>query len=270
MREERIGTGVSVDASEIPALDLFVENTSPSEDGEAMDKYSAKLNSVPPADERCWFALYTASRHEKRVARHLLQREIEHFLPIYRTQHRWKDGTNAVLELPLFPGYVFVQIRRSERVSVLEVPGAVSLIGSSSVPAPLPDSEVETLRKGLNPARSMPHPVLTAGQRVRIKSGALAGLAGVIVRKKGGYRVVLTLNLLMQSIAIEVDGDDVEPEDASFPLTLEDTDKETEQPERVPLYQFNCLESYPGRTQVAFPAVSHPANECRAGVPSAA
>src|SRR5689334_20609025 len=98
----------------------------PSEDSEAMPKITGgmEMNS-----ERGWFAVYTTCRHEKRVAHHLEQRSIEHFLPIYRTQHKWKDGTRAMLDLPLFPGYVFVRIEPRARVGVLEVPGVVSMIG---------------------------------------------------------------------------------------------------------------------------------------------
>ena len=224
----------------------------------------------PGGDERYWFALYTIRRHKKRVARHLLHKEIEHFLPIYRKRHRWRDGTSVMLELPLFSGYMFVRIRKNERVGVLEAPGAVSLIGSASQPSSLQDFEVKTLRKGLNPESSEPHPLLTAGERVRIKRGPLAGTGGIIVRKKGGYRVVITLDLLMQNIAIEIDGDDVEPENASFPLKLEAKPKEIKQPERTPLYRFNCLDSSPERTQVAFPVRSLPANDCCVGVPLAA
>jgi transcription antitermination factor NusG len=144
------------------------------------------------------------------VARNLGQRQIEHFLPIYRTQHTWKDGTRATLDLPLFPGYVFVHIDLHDRVGVLEVPGVVSMIGTARQPAPLPDLEVEALRAGLDPTKAEPHPLLTVGQRVRIKRGALSGVEGIVVRKKNGLQVVLTLSLLMQSIAIEINGDDVE------------------------------------------------------------
>lgn len=200
---------------------------------------------------RRWFAVYTTSRHEKRVAQHLEQRQIEHFLPVYRAQHRWKDGSRVSLDLPLFPGYVFVRIVAHDRVGVLEVPGVVSMIGTGSRPVPLPDFEMEILRSGLDPTRAEPHPLLTVGQKVRIKVGALSGLEGIVVRRKSGFRVVLTLDLLMQSIAIEVDGDDVEPVDASFPPTLEATDKEIEQPQRAPLYQFKCLDSYPEPSLVA-------------------
>jgi len=192
-----------------------VENTPPSEDGEALRQNSSTPSQAQSRNSaRNWFAVYTTCRHEKRVARNLGQRQIEHFLPIYRTQHTWKDGTRAMLDLPLFPGYVFVRIDLHDRVGVLEVPGVVSMIGTARQPAPLPDLEVEALRAGLDPTKAVPHPLLTVGQRVRITRGALAGVEGIVVRKKSGFQVVLTLNLLMQSIAIEVSGDDVELADS--------------------------------------------------------
>jgi transcription antitermination factor NusG len=187
--------------------------------------------------ERRWFAVYTTCRHEKRVAQHLEQRQIEHFLPIYRTQHRWKDGSRVMIDLPLFPGYVFVRINSRNRVGVLEVPGVVSMIGTALQPAPLPDFEVETLRNGLDPMRTEPHPLLTVGQRVRIKTGALTGVEGIVIRKKNGLRVVLTLSLLMQSIAVEVDGDDVEVVSASSSLTLEITDNDSYRQRHTPVPQ---------------------------------
>ena len=199
----------------------------------------------PSGQQEHWFAVYTTCRHEKRVARHLAQRQIEHFLPIYRTQRKWKDGSRVNLDLPLFPGYVFVRVCASARVRVLEVPGVVSMIGRASCPVPLPDLEVEVLRAGLDPLRVEPHPLLVVGQRVRIRVGALAGIEGIVIRKKGGFRLVLTLDLLMQSIAIEVNGDDVEPMDTLSPLTLEVTDRDVESPQRIPLYEFKCLDSYP-------------------------
>ena len=186
----------------------------------------AKMASPGSAAEKRWFAVYTTCRHEKRVARHLEQREIEYFLPIYRTQHRWKDGSRVMVDLPLFPGYVFVRIDPRKRVGVLEVPGVVSMIGTASRPAALPDFEVEALQAGLDPMRAEPHPLLTVGQRVRIRRGALAGVEGFVIRKKSGFRVVFTLSLLMQSIAIEVDGEDVELVDASSPLMVEGTYQE--------------------------------------------
>jgi transcription antitermination factor NusG len=210
------------------------KNALPSEDGEAMRKNAASVSSIT---QRRWFAVYTTCRHEKRVAQHLEQRQIEHFLPLYRTQHTWKDGSRVMVDLPLFPGYVFVKVDCTNRVGVLAVPGVVSMIGSALRPAALPDFEVERLRAGLNPLRVEPHHLLTVGQRVRIKTGSLAGVEGIVVRIKGGTRVVLTLSLLMKSIAIEVDEDDVEFVQTPSLLTPETTyrEKEIRRPQQLQL-----------------------------------
>ncbi len=158
-----------------------------------------------------WFALYTTARHEKRVAYHLGQREIEHFLPLYRAQRKWSDGSRVTLDLPLFPGYLFVRVARTERVRVLEVPGALTMVvGTGGQPASLPDALIQTLRSGLAMAAVEPHPLLLVGQRVRICAGAFAGLEGVVLRSKSGCRVVLTLEHIMRSFSIEVAVSDLE------------------------------------------------------------
>jgi transcription antitermination factor NusG len=111
---------------------------------------------------------------------------------------------------------VFVHIRRVDRVLVLEVPGVLWVVGSSvSQPTPLPEFEIETLRTALDPLRVEPYPTLTAGQRVRIRAGALAGISGIVDRRQNSFRVVITLELIMQSIAVEVDADDLEPIESS-------------------------------------------------------
>lgn len=173
---------------------------------------SVPETSVAEPARTHWFAVYTTYRHEKRVAAHLQNRAIEHFLPIYRAQHRWKDGSKATLDLPLFPCYVFVRIAREQRVPVLDVPGVLWMVGNSgSQPIPLPELEIETLRAALDPLRVEPHPYLAAGQRVRIRAGMLAGMEGIVVRCKNSLRVVISLDLIMQSIAVEVSADDLEP-----------------------------------------------------------
>jgi transcription antitermination factor NusG len=159
-----------------------------------------------------WFAVYTAPCHEKRVAQQLSLREIDYFLPLYHVRRQWKDGSKVNLALPLFPGYIFVRIKRKERVRVLEVPKVVSIVqGLNREPAPLPDSDIEVLRAGLQAVPAEPHPFLTVGQRARVRSGPLAGREGVLVRKKNSARLVITLDLIMQSIALEIDGDNLEP-----------------------------------------------------------
>jgi transcription termination/antitermination protein NusG len=158
-----------------------------------------------------WFAAYTYSHHEKRVASYFAERQIESFLPLYSTRHRWKNRCEMDLELPLFPNYVFVHIDPRERVRVLEVPGVQSLVGFGRALAPLPQFEIEALRSGLGQRKIEPHPYLVIGERVRIKAGPMAGMEGVLVRKKNNFRVVLALDVIMQSVAVEVDADDLEP-----------------------------------------------------------
>lgn len=126
------------------------------------------------------------------------------------------------------------------------------MIEISAHPAPLADSEAEALRTGLDPMRAGPHPIRIARQWVRIHERALAGIDGIAVRKKSEYRVVLTLNLLTQSTAIEVHGADVKPVDTSFQPMLEPKDKEIEK--RASLNQFHCLDFDSESTQVAVAA----------------
>src|SRR6266478_5383787 len=172
-----------------------------------------KMHRLAAAQESSanWFAAYTNSHHEKRVASHFAERRIESFLPLYAALHRWKNRCEMNLELPLFPNYVFVRIDPRERVRVLEVPGVMSLVGFGRTLAPLPDFEIEALRSGLGKRKIEPHPYLVIGEPVRIKSGPMTGVEGVLVRKKNHFRVVLALELIMQSVAVEVDADDLEP-----------------------------------------------------------
>lgn len=167
-----------------------------------------------------WFAVYTTSRHEKRVALHLSMREIEHYLPLYRTQRKWSDGSKVTLDLPLFPGYIFVRIERAERVRVLEVPGVLAVVGGKrGEQGSLTEADIDALRTGLPLRHVEPHAFLKVGQRARIRSGAFADMEGVVIQKKNSFRVILTLDTIMQSFAVEVDGKELEPLHAISPLT---------------------------------------------------
>src|SRR5439155_23585530 len=131
-----------------------------------------------------WYAAYTRANHERRVADQLGEREVEHFLPEYESVRKWKDR-KVRLQMPLFPGYVFVRLALRERLRVLQVPGVARLVGFGGTPCALPDAEMETLRTGLNGAVAVqPHPYLTAGRRVRVKTGPLAGLIGILKTRK--------------------------------------------------------------------------------------
>jgi transcription antitermination factor NusG len=158
-----------------------------------------------------WYAAHTNSRHEKRVAQQMEGNQIAHFLPLYKSVRRWKDRKKQV-ELPLFPGYVFVHIALRDRLQVLKLPGVVQLISFNGTPAPLPDAEIEALRGGL--AKSLatePHPYLTVGKKVRVHSGPMAGVEGILLRRKEKFRVVLSIHLIQRSVAVEVDETEIEP-----------------------------------------------------------
>lgn len=158
-----------------------------------------------------WYAAYICANHEKRVAALLDERRIEHFLPLYATVHRWRDRY-VHLQLPLFPGYVFVHLPLRDRLAVLRIPSVVHLVGGNrGMPEPLPEEQIETLQSGLRAdLETRPHPFLTRGRRVRIKSGPLSGMEGILEHTKRKRRVVLSVELIMRSIAVEVDAADIE------------------------------------------------------------
>jgi len=158
-----------------------------------------------------WLAVYTASRHEKCVARHLADREIESFLPLYPKVHHWKRRSAVSLELPLFSNYVFVHMHLFRRGALLAVPGVLAVVGKGREPAPLPDGEIESLRTALEQNKFEPHPYLRTGERVRVRSGSMEGFEGILIRKKNELRVVLTLDLIQRSVSVEVDASIVEP-----------------------------------------------------------
>jgi transcription antitermination factor NusG len=186
----------------------------------SLDSRLVHLEQAQDFDSR-WYAAYTTPRHEKRLAEHFDVRRIEHFLPLYHVQRRWKDGSKVSLELPLFPNYIFVRIARRDRVRVLEVPGVLFIAGSGREPTPLPDDEIEALRRGLALWKIEPHYYLVVGEKACINAGPFAGMQGVLIRKKNNLRVVLTLPLIMQSVAVEVDAHDVVPVDpVRFPVAL--------------------------------------------------
>jgi transcription antitermination factor NusG len=159
--------------------------------------------------ETRWYAAYTCANHEKCVAGQLEQRTVEHFLPLYESVRRWKDR-RVRLQLPLFPGYVFVRTALRDRLQILEIPGVVRLVGFNGTPTAMPDDEMEALRDGLSrQLRTEPHPYLTVGRRVRIIGGPFQGLEGILLRKRGNFRVVLSLDLIQRSIVVDVDASDV-------------------------------------------------------------
>jgi transcription antitermination factor NusG len=156
-----------------------------------------------------WYAAYTSSRHEKRVEEHLRQREIGCFLPLYETVHRWNNGRHRV-KLPLFPGYVFVHMAMRDKLRVLQVPGLAQIVSFNGAPAVLPEAEIETLRNALSAGVfAQPYRYLNVGSRVEICRGPLQGMRGILLRHQGQLRVVLSVEMIMRSVVVEVEAADV-------------------------------------------------------------
>lgn len=161
--------------------------------------------------EPLWYAAYTSANHEKHVAEHFARRSLEHFLPLYQSVRRWKDR-RVQLQRPLFPGYVFVRIALRDRLQVLQVPGVANLVGFSGTPTALPQKEIDALRTSLlNGVRAEPHPYLKVGRRVRVRSGPLTGMEGLLVKRRNKARFVLSLDLIQRAMAVEVEEVDLEP-----------------------------------------------------------
>ena len=175
-------------------------------------RYEFDALTLPPSWlEQHWYAVYTCANHEKRVASEMEARGVEHFLPSYRSIRRWKDR-RVNLELPLFPGYVFARLVLCDRLRVLQIPSVVRLVGFNGLPTALPDKDMDIMRSGLaDRSRAEPHPFLTVGRRVRISAGPFAGLEGILTRKKSGLRVVVSLDLIQRSIAVDIDSANVLP-----------------------------------------------------------
>jgi transcription antitermination factor NusG len=162
-------------------------------------------------DQLRWYAAYTSANHEKRVAEHFRVREVEHFLPTYCSVRRWKDR-RVTLQLPLFPGYVFVRIALRDRLRVVQVPGLARLVGFNGMPAALPKEEIAALQATLaSGVRAEPHPFLVVGRRVRVKSGPMTGMQGILLKRKGRFRVVISIELIQRAVALDADVADVEP-----------------------------------------------------------
>lgn len=157
-----------------------------------------------------WYVAHVSSRHEKAVAAQLQSRNIEHLLPLYEATHQWKNRP-ATVKLPLFPGYVFVRIPMSHRLSVLVVPGVAGLVSFGGSPAPVPDSEIAAVRETVDRKLQFePCPYVGIGSRVLITCGPLQGLEGLVMRSKGKFKLVLSIDLILRSVAVEVDAADVE------------------------------------------------------------
>ncbi|HVX65012.1 MAG TPA: UpxY family transcription antiterminator [Bryobacteraceae bacterium] len=152
-----------------------------------------------------WHAIQVRPQHEKAVDRHLCYLGRESFLPLFRTRRRWSDRIKE-LEMPLFPGYVLCRFEAHEKGAVLSVPGVRSIVSFGSELAVIPDAEVDSIRALLRagvPIR--PWPYLEVGNRVRIESGPLQGVQGVLLKFKNEWQVVVSVEILRRSVMAEVE-----------------------------------------------------------------
>ena len=159
-----------------------------------------------------WYAVRTRSNFEKTIAAELVRKGLDSYLPTLREVHQWSQR-KKILDLPLFPGYVFARFvdTPEQRVRVLRTQGAVRILGSSAQIEPVPDFELEAVRRLLESAvPCLRHPFLREGDWVRVKRGPLTDLEGLFVRAKGPGRLLLSISMLSQSVATEIDAHDVE------------------------------------------------------------
>lgn len=165
-------------------------------------------NTLSPLN---WYALHTRSRHEKTVVARLDSQATETFLPLHRSRHTWKNGIHTDVDLPLFPCYLFARINLHDRLRLLQTPGVLGFAPTSSRPTAIPDQEIEILRTATESLKAEPHPYLNRGDWVRIMVGPLAGMEGILTRRKQECRVVLSVEAIMRSITIEVSEFDIRP-----------------------------------------------------------
>lgn len=158
-----------------------------------------------------WFAIHTRSRHEKAIAARLDAQATETFLPLHRSRHTWKNGVHAEVDEPLFPCYLFARIGVADRVRLLQTPGVLGLAATTARPTAIPNEEIALLRTATAKLKAEPHPYLACGDRVRIVAGPLKGLEGILTRRKQECRVVLSIEAILRSIAVEVSEFDIEP-----------------------------------------------------------
>ena len=158
-----------------------------------------------------WFAVRVRSNYERIVATHLRERGFDEFTPSYQTQRRWSDRIKTI-EQYLFPGYVFSRFNPQDRLPVLTVPGVVGLVGMGKTPSPIPDQEVENIRRMVQSGLLVrPWPFLEVGQRVLIERGPLASVEGILREVKGKFRLVVSISLLHRAVSAEIDRTWVRP-----------------------------------------------------------
>ena len=169
--------------------------------------------SADMLEQSCWYALHTRSRHEKVVRDQLDAKGITNLLPLWHKRSVWKDRIKMV-EVPLFSGYIFGHFPLKHKLEVLQTVGIVRIVGLNGYPLPVPNEQIEAVQTMIvQHLHYDPHPFLQEGMRVRVKRGILRGAEGILVAKKQHYRLVISVDLIQKSVAVDIDSADVEPMD---------------------------------------------------------
>jgi transcription antitermination factor NusG len=182
-----------------------------------------KANRQDVATEYPWFALQVRARHELGITNYLCGQGYESFLPRYKCRKRWSDRVKEV-QSPLFPGYLFCRFDPQDRLPVMKIPGVMQIVGANRVPLPVDEVEISAIQTLV--ASGMPNqpwPFLQVGERVRIESGSLCGIEGILMDFKGTHRLVLSITLLQRSVSVEIDSALVSPTSLSQRSRLEKT-----------------------------------------------
>lgn len=178
-----------------------------------LSQVSPSRESVTYVRNHPWYALRTKSRWERVVADALAGKGYEGFLPTYAVRNQWSDRLQRV-EVPLFPGYLFCRLDVAERLPILVTPGVIDIVGIGKVPESIPDSEIEAIQAvARSGCPTVPWPYLRVGQTVRVTRGAMRGVEGLLVSVRKEFKIVLSVNMLQRSVAVEVDRDCIEPKD---------------------------------------------------------
>jgi transcription termination/antitermination protein NusG len=164
------------------------------------------MNEIEPS----WYAVYTRSRHEKSVATKLEEKRIEVFLPMRNVLRRWKDRRKEVA-MPLFSGYLFVRMPFSQRLPVLQTPGVVQILSEGAKPVPIPEEQILSIQKLVESGLAYdPYPYLKEGTFVKVVRGPLQGVEGILLEKRKRHMLVLSVDLIQQSAALQVDISDTD------------------------------------------------------------
>jgi transcription antitermination factor NusG len=161
--------------------------------------------------ESSWYALTVKPRHEKTTAWNLRLKGLDEFLPLYRARRRWCDRMKE-LDLLLFPGYVFSRFSYEHRMAVLKTPGVTSIVGFGKTPAAIPEAEILAIQRIVTSRLPVvPCPYMGIGEAVRVEQGCLQGVEGKLLREKDSWRVVINVELLQRSVAVEIAREMIRP-----------------------------------------------------------